>query len=213
MRARWLPLTLLAASVFLLAALAMNRPGQLPASWAAAPPEVRALLWPEPQPFGAFSLQTQHGAAVGPELFRGQWGFLFFGYLQCPDVCPTTLHALREFRRLQIAADPAAAAHRVVFATVDPDVDTLEHLAEYLEYFDPQFIGLGGSAEGLQALAAPLAVKYVAFADDKGRRSIDHTSSVMVIDPRGRVVGALPPPHQPQMMFERFERLRRYLER
>jgi protein SCO1 len=208
MTRRWLPWILLAASS---PALVLGRPGGETATWSAAPPEVRALMWPEPQPLAPFALQDQHGETVGPELFRGQWSFLFFGYLQCPDVCPTTLHAMREFRRRLVAADPRAAAHRFVFVSVDPERDGLDHMREYLAYFDPQFVGLAGSAEGLQALAAPLAVKYVDFVDDNGRRSIDHTSSVMVVDPRGRVVGAMPPPQQPERMFERFERLRGYL--
>jgi protein SCO1 len=208
---RALPVLLLAASVGLLAALALGRPGGGTAAWNAAPPAVQALMWPEPQPLPPFEMLTQHGEKVGPALLRGQWSFVFFGYLQCPDVCPTTLHAMREFRRLLVAADPRAERYRFVFVSVDPERDDLPTMAEYLGYFDPAFIGLGGSVAGLQALAGPLAVKYVDFVDDNGHRSIDHTSSVMVVDPRGRAVGALPPPQQPERMFERFERLRRHL--
>jgi protein SCO1 len=213
MAKRWLPPLLLMASAGLLTALVVNRPAPLSAAWSNAPHQVQALMWPEARAIEPFRLHASNGAEVGPELFSGQWGFMFFGYLQCPDVCPTTLHGLREFRRLMMARDPRTEAHRFVFVTVDPDNDSVEQLGDYLHYFDPSFIGLGGSAHGLQQLASSLAVKYVVFHDENGVRSIDHTSSVMVINPSGQVVASFPPPHEPQRMLERFEQLRRHLER
>lgn len=180
--------------------------------WSQAPPEVRAVLWPEPLPLPGFRLSTQHGKDFGPESLRGQWSFVFFGYLHCPDVCPLTLHALREFRRTLVERDRRAEAYRFVFVSIDPERDDAQDMDPYLAYFDPTFIGLTGSPEALEPLTSALAVKVVAFEDDGGVASIDHTSSVMVIDPQGRAVGALPPPHEPGRLFESFESLRRYLQ-
>lgn len=181
-------------------------------AWSKAPPEVRALLWPEPRPLPAFALRTQHGEAFGPQDFRGQWNFVFFGFLQCPDVCPTTLSALRAFRRAELAQDPEAARHRFVFVSVDPGHDSAEAIGAYLGFFDPDFIGLHGPQDALTPLLQGLSIMAVPVESPGGGRSIDHTSSVIVIDPSGHAVGALPPPHEPQAMQARFARLRAYLE-
>lgn len=182
-------------------------------AWSQAPPELRALLWPEPREIEAFALSDQHGRPFTQADFRGQWSFVFFGFLQCPDVCPTTLSALRELRQAQRAQDPDAGSHRVVFVSVDPAHDRPETIASYLGFFDPDFIGLSGAAQALQPLTRSLAIKAVEVVAESGSRSIDHTSSVILIAPDGRAVGALPPPHNPQRMQADFARLRQYLRR
>jgi protein SCO1 len=139
----------------------------------------------------------------------GQWTFLFFGYLQCPDVCPTAMHILRDYRRLLAAADPGLA-HQVVFVSVDPEYDRPAHIADYMAFFDPEFIGLSGTHDALAALAGPLAIKYYECVDENGRRSIDHTSSILIVDPAGRVLGAFPPPQRPERMLDLFRQLRRH---
>lgn len=209
---RWRVPVLLIAGAATLAVLWSGQRAPSGGGWSQAPPEVRALLWPEPQSLPAFRLTTQHGLDFGPESLHGQWGFVFFGYLHCPDVCPLTLHALREFRRALIERDRNAAGYRFVFVSIDPDRDSAQDMVSYLDYFDPAFIGLTGPPEALEPLTRALAVKVVAFENDGGVASIDHTSSVMVIDPQGRVVGALSPPHEPGRLLESFESLRRYLQ-
>lgn len=206
------PVMLAALGALLLAAVLLAR--QLPSpepGWANAPPELRAILWPEPQPVGEFLLQDQHQRPFGPAQLEGRWSFLFFGYLQCPDVCPTAMQMLRDYRRALQAAHPAGLEHQVVFVSVDPEYDRPEQLASYLAYFDAEFVGLSGPSEALAQLAGPLAIKYYLHVDEQGRRSIDHTSSIMIVDPRGRVVGAFPPPQQPERMLELFLALRRHL--
>lgn len=206
---RWLPALLLLASSVWLGFLLLGRPAPAAADWQNAPPELRALLWPEPRPLGDFVLSDQHGRPVSARDLEGGWSLLFFGYLQCPDVCPTTLTALRALRQLRPAD---AAPWRVVFVSVDPGNDSPAQIGPYLAHFDPEFVGLSGDADQLRALAGSLAVKYVEFIAEDGRRSIDHTSSVMLIDPSGRAVGALPPPHQPERMLARAEQVRAYLQ-
>jgi protein SCO1 len=214
-RPRWLaPLAVLITGLALLLGLTVGQRGGGPGSaWASAPPEVRAVLWPEPRPVAPFSLMTQHGETFGADDLRGQWSFLFFGYLQCPDVCPMTLSAMRDMRATMIAGDARAAAHRFVFVSVDPKLDRAESMRPYLGFYDTDFVGLLGDADALAPLTASLAVMHIEHRDEDGIRSIDHTSSVMVIDPDGRAVAALPPPHHPEIMLARFEQIRRHLRR
>jgi protein SCO1 len=188
--------------------LARQGPGVAP-GWANAPPELRAILWPEPLPIGEFRLVDQRENPFGPAELQGRWTFLFFGYLQCPDVCPMAMHILRDYRKALAAAHPGLE-HQVVFVSVDPEYDRPAQIAAYLDYFDPEFIGLSGSDADIARLAGPLAIKYYEHFDAQGRRSIDHTSSIMIIDPQGRVLGAFPPPQRPERMLELFRALRRH---
>lgn len=177
--------------------------------WANAPPELRAILWPEPMPVVGFELLDQHRQPFGPAQLQDRWTFLFFGYLQCPDVCPMAMQILRDYRQLLTQAYPGLP-HQVVFVSVDPEYDEPEQIGAYMAFFDPAFIGLSGSADALAGLAGPLAIKYYVHFDDHGRRAIDHTSSIMIVDPQGRVRGAFPPPQRPERMLELFGALRRH---
>lgn len=201
-------LAIMAGSTF--AGLWLNRPTQADTSWGAAPPAVQAVMWPEPRPLAEFELHDQNGEPVGPDRLTDRWSLVFFGYLDCPDVCPTSLHAMREMRRHLAERD--GGPPRFVFVSVDPANDTPEDIADYLAWYDPEFIGLHGPAEQVARLADSMAVKYEEFVDDSGRRSIDHTSSLMIVDPKGRMVGALPPPLQPERMIEQFDRLKAYMD-
>jgi protein SCO1 len=202
-------LALLGVIVLGAAVVARHAPGE-PRGWANAPADLRAIMWPEPLPIGPFQLLDQREQPFGPAQLQGRWTFLFFGYLQCPDVCPTAMHVLRDYRRALTAADPGLA-HQVIFVSVDPEYDRPAQIGAYMEFFDPEFIGLSGSADAIAGLAGPLAIKYHEFVDEQGRRSIDHTSSIMIVDPQGRVLGAFPPPQRPQRMLELFHALRRHL--
>ena len=181
------------------------------ADWASAAPELQAVLWPLPREVAEFELRTQHGEAFGAAQLRGQWNLLYFGYLRCPDVCPTTLQSLHGLRELLVADEPAAAATRFVFVSVDPGNDTQERIGAYLDYFDPELVGVTGDPAQLARLAGSLGVMYAEHVDDLGVRSMDHTTSIIVVDPQGRGVAALAGPHQPRTMLEQFGQLRRHL--
>lgn len=198
-------------AVALTAAVLLGRtPPDGTTRWGQAPAEIRHLLWPEPVALPPFQLVDQTGSPFSHESLHGRWTLLFFGYLSCPDVCPTSLAALREMRRL-LTTDPADTLPRFLFITVDPERDRPEALAPYLAAFDPAFIGLTGAPEEVNQLAAALAVKAVGGMDQSNPGLIDHTSSVMIIDPAGRVVGALQPPLLPADMARSWRQLRRYL--
>ena len=207
------PLIFFLASVALLTTLWLKQRSPTASTyWGAAPADVRAYLWPEPRKIGDFQLRTQHGELFTAENFVGQWNFIFFGFLRCPDVCPTSLHAIREMRKSLLAIDDHPQNYQFIFVTVDPDNDTPEQLREYLNFYEPSFVGLYGPDEQIQSLARPMAVRYIAYMDEDGNETIDHSSSLMVIDPQGRVVAALPPPLHPERSLQQFLRLEDYLE-
>ncbi|MBK8069754.1 MAG: SCO family protein [Rhodanobacteraceae bacterium] len=195
-----------------LALLWLGRANQDSDLWEQAPAEVQAVLWPVPRPVAGFNLVDQHGQSFAAEDLRGHWSLMYFGYLQCPDVCPTTLQALRGVQRLQ-ATQPDARVTRHVFVSVDPANDSPERIAAYLGYFGDAFTGLAGNPAELQKLTDSLGVIHAEHVDQAGVRSIDHTTAIIVVDPEGRGVGALTAPHDPASMLQRLRALQEYLSR
>lgn len=188
----------------------LGRANQGDEDWARAPAEVRSTLWPVARPVAEFKLLDQHGHPFAVDQLQGHWSLLYFGYLQCPDVCPTTLQALRGMQRLQ-AAEPVARDARHVFVSVDPANDTPERIAAYLGYFGDGFTGVTGDPGELRKLTESLGVIHSEHVDETGVRSIDHTTAILVVDPQGRGVGALAEPHDPASMLQRLRALQGYL--
>jgi protein SCO1/2 len=117
--------------------------------------------------------------------FRGKAVVLFFGYTQCPDVCPTTLAELAEtMKRLGADADRV----QVLFVTVDPERDTRELLAQYVPAFNPTFIGLYGDADATARTAKEFRIVYQKQPGSApGSYTMDHSAGTFVFDPQGRL--------------------------
>jgi protein SCO1/2 len=106
---------------------------------------------------GEFSAQSSLGREVRLSEFAGKLVFLFFGYTSCQDVCPATLSHLRSLSR---NLGPRADEVQVLLITVDPENDTAEHLREYLKRFDDRFVGLTGSQQEMDRIAALYMVRH-----------------------------------------------------
>ncbi len=117
--------------------------------------------------------------------FRGKVVVLFFGYAQCPDVCPTTMAEMAEVKR-KLGAEGERL--QVVFVTVDPERDTPEVMKAYMEAFDPAFVALIPTPEELAAMAKDYKV-YYKKVDGKTPTSysMDHSAASYVYDPEGRL--------------------------
>jgi protein SCO1/2 len=117
--------------------------------------------------------------------FKGRVIVVFFGYTQCPDVCPTTMAELSEVRR---ALGPDADKLQGIFVTVDPERDTAAVLKAYVDNFNAGFVGLRGSSEQIKQVAKEFKVFY---AKVPGRTetsyTIDHTAGAYVFDTQGRI--------------------------
>ncbi|MCX7149453.1 MAG: SCO family protein [Rhodocyclales bacterium] len=132
-----------------------------------------------------FSLTDHHGQPRRLADFRGKAVVMFFGYTQCPDVCPTTLAAMRE--AMTLMGDDAKRV-QMLFVTVDPARDTPALLAEYVPAFHPSFLGLYADEKGTAALAKDFKVFYAKQAGStSGSYSIDHSTGSYVFDPQGKL--------------------------
>jgi len=117
--------------------------------------------------------------------FRGKVVVLFFGYTQCPDVCPTTLAELAEVNK---RLGPDAARVQVLFVTIDPERDTADLLSKYVPAFDPSFLGLYGDAEATARTAKEFKILYQKQPGTApGSYTMDHSAGTYVFDPQGRL--------------------------
>jgi len=137
-----------------------------------------------------FALPDQRGQRVGPAQWPGRIVLLYFGYLYCPDVCPTDLRAIGDAIEA-LGADGAKV--QPVFVTIDPERDTPELAGRYAESFHPRFEALRGSEAETRELALAYKVYYEKVPAKGGTYAIDHTSFTYVLDGDGRYVGYFPP--------------------
>jgi protein SCO1/2 len=117
--------------------------------------------------------------------YRGKAVVIFFGYTQCPDVCPTTLAELAEVMK---KLGPDADRVQVLFVTVDPERDTRELLAQYVPAFDPRFMGLYGDAAATARTAKEFKIIYQKQPGaTPGSYTMDHSAGTYIFDPQGRL--------------------------
>jgi protein SCO1/2 len=162
-------------------------------------PAIDGLLWPPSKALTAVALEDHRHRPFTLERLKGRWTLLFFGYTHCPDVCPVTLSVLKNALALMAGAgtntEPPQVA-QVVFVSVDPARDTLDHLAAYVGHFSPAFLGVTGDEQELKALARQLGVLYIlGDPDADGQYLVDHTAALFLVDPRGHLVALFQAPH------------------
>ncbi|WJN59521.1 SCO family protein [Pseudomonas sp. SO81] len=150
------------------------------------------VLLPQSRSLPSLALTDQNGQALQVDQLKDKWSLLFFGYTFCPDICPATLAQLRQLQGML----PAEAKDklRVVLVTVDPHRDTPEQLKKYLGFFDPAFLGLTGSQEDLQKLAAAVSIPYIPADTSKENYTVDHSGNLVIIGPDGTQRGFIRAP-------------------
>lgn len=140
-----------------------------------------------------FALTDHNGKKVTLADFRGRVVTVFFGFTQCPDVCPT---ALAEMRAVVEKLGPDGPKLQVLFITVDPERDTQALLAQYVPAFNPAFVGLYGDAETTAKVAKDFKVFYQKVpGKTAGGYTVDHSAGTYVFDPQGKLrLFVRPPP-------------------
>jgi len=179
------------------------------------PEELQAVLWPQPRPTQSIALMDQQRKAFNETRLHGRWSFVFFGYTHCPDICPTSMLTLKQVSNLLSESPETDEQTQFVFVSVDPDRDTPEVLANYISYFDEDFIGATGTKANIDQMTMQFGAGY---AKDSGPQSdrdtylISHTASYFLVDPRGRIAGAFSPPHDPDTIASQFEEIRGFFQ-
>ena len=133
-----------------------------------------------------FSLLDPDGKVRTLADFKGKVVVMFFGYTQCPDVCPTTL---TEMQQVMTLLGPQSDKVQVLFVTVDPERDTAEILKQYVPAFDPRFLGLRPADDAaLEKVAKDFKIYYKKVPGAKpGSYTMDHSAGSYAFDPEGRL--------------------------
>jgi len=137
---------------------------------------------------GPFRLADQSGATVTQAALKGHPSLLYFGYTYCPDVCPTTLANISKWMG-DLGSD--ADKLKVYFITVDPERDTQQVMAAYLQAFDPRIVGLTGSRPAIDQILKDYRVYSRKVDAGDGAYTMDHTASIYLLDSNARFVGTL----------------------
>jgi protein SCO1/2 len=147
-------------------------------------PSFRGSVLDEPVTVPELTLTDQHGQPFHLSDQRGNVVLLFFGYTQCPDVCPTTLSI---WHKVHQALGQDAGAVRFVFVTVDPERDTPERLGLHVNAFSPDFVGLTGTPEQLEAIYGVFGVVHEKDTSSGSAAGylVNHTATTFVLDREG----------------------------
>jgi protein SCO1/2 len=157
-------------------------------------PQLASGTWlPQPRTVAAFRLTDHLGRAFTEQQLKGKPSLVFFGFTQCPDVCPTTLLQLAQVKKA--AAIPGL---QVLFVTVDPERDTPTAMGLYVHAFDPDFIGVTGEPDAIEKFITSFGVVANRVDLPEGGYTMDHSAAVFLLDAKGRIAGIFTPPFDTQ---------------
>jgi len=146
-----------------------------------------------PRQISRFDLVDHMENRVSNESLEGRWSLLFFGFTYCPDICPTTLSVLNE------AVNKLENPPQVIMVSVDPERDTPEVLANYVPRFNPAFRGYTGEFDDIVRLATQVNIAFGKVpGPELGTYTVEHSASIVVVNPRGQYAGFMRAPHNAQ---------------
>ena len=169
------------------------------ASVTIAPPATPqyAQLYPQPRALHNAQLLSHNGELIDNKWFQGKWTLVFLGFTWCPDICPTTL---AELKRIYPQLQQFSSDHpvQVLFVSVDPKRDTQARLKEYIEFFNDKFYAATAEHSVLFPLVRSMGMAYaIADSTDNPDYLIDHSASVVVVNPDANMVGRFKPAYKP----------------
>jgi protein SCO1 len=155
---------------------------------------------------GPFTLIDHNSRPVRDTDFAGKYRIVYFGFANCPDVCPTDLAQLGQALRRLESSDPAVAAKvQPLFVTVDPERDTPQVLKQYVAAFHPRLIGLTGSPRQIADAAKRYAVYYSKEPTPEGYR-MNHLRVMFLMGPNGEPIAMLPHDQAPEAIAAELKR-------
>ena len=163
----------------------------LPSLLEKKPSLITGKILVRPMEIDNFELTDQNNEVFNKKSLEGGWTVLFFGYTNCPDVCPTTIYKLAEIKN-GIKEDLPSANFNTVLVTLDPDRDSTERLDEYIGYFDETMLGVTGTYENIQSFTSSLSVFYQRINKEEGY-DFNHTASIFVFDKDGSLFATMSP--------------------
>ena len=167
---------------------------------------IRAMVPETPRKLAMPALQQTNGGSFDAASLQGQWSLLFFGYTNCPDVCPATLNsvALAKQQYQKHGFEQAGKQFpQVVFISVDPQRDSIQALGEYVRYFDKDFIGATGEEKLLKAITVQVNSTFVVEAsENENEYQVGHSLNLILVNPATELVAILRAPHTSKSIID-----------
>lgn len=174
------------------------------------PPELEGVLRTQYKPIKSFQLVDHNNVIFNEAKFKGKWTFIFFGYMSCPDICPTTLSVLNAVQNL--LDEQNIEKMQVLFISVDPGRDTNKLLASYVEFFNKNFIGATADKAEIDNVTRQFGAGYEIEAETApGQYLVAHTSAIFLVDQFGRLVATFSQPHYSKTIASLYRKIRAYL--
>jgi protein SCO1/2 len=167
-----------------------------------------ATLLPEPRALPDVALVDTEGQPLRLRDLRGRFTLLFFGFTNCPDVCPLTLKALADARAELARRAPRIVPPRVVFVSVDPKRDDAKRIAAYVTRFDATFVGATAADPVLEPLLAALGVTVEKHTHGDAQYTVTHSSAVYILNPETDWIAVAKGPHDPVVFATDYLKLR-----
>jgi len=159
-------------------------------------------LHPNPRSLPKFTLTDHSNNAFSNQNLSGYWNLVFFGFTNCPDVCPLTLSILDQ---VSSKLKKTNLKPRNIFISVDPNRDQPEKLKEYVEHFNHEMIGLSGEKQQIDTLTQSLGAIYAIASEKTDNYLVDHSAHVFVISPDGKMIALFGTPHDAEIIASDFK--------
>ncbi len=170
--------------------------------------QMGVFILPRPREIAPFELTTQAGLSFNVESLEGHWSFIFFGFTNCPDICPTSMSVMGVAEReISAGGTDADAPFQGILVTVDPERDDAGTLGRYVEAFSPRFLGVRGDRAATAGLATQLNVAFAQVPDGAGGYQVDHTANIVIVNPRGHYHGFIRMPHKAETLVAAYRSL------
>lgn len=168
-----------------------------------------AVIFSTPREISGFKLLNQNNQVMGISTLKNRWSFIFFGFTHCPDICPATLSILSEFSENLTKSDYSDDTN-FIFVSLDPARDDPASLKSYVEYFNPNFIGLTGEFLDLHRFSKQLNIAFQKVVTNpvNGNYTIDHSGHIALINPDGYFQGYYKPPFDLNRFLMTYKSLR-----
>lgn len=177
------------------------------------PKNLDATVLPNARPLIGFQLLDQNNETFSPTQLKGQWSFLFFGFTNCPDVCPTTLKVMQAMWKTLPTKMGDKGHPKLYFVSVDPDRDKLETLKQYVRFFNPEFNAATGKLDEIDKLTNQIGILY-GYDEKEGKDDkeyiVNHSAQLILVDPKGRMRAVISPPHIAKTIAANFQTIRTF---
>lgn len=154
------------------------------------------LTYPTHKAFTGFTLIDKNNKTIDQEYFKGKWTLLFFGYTNCPDVCPTTLTELQRAYKI-LAQNKLTSKPQVLFVSVDSERDSPSSLKDYIAFFNQDFNSATSDAGNIISLTSQIGVAFniEEHETNEFNYTVDHTAAIFLVNPDAKLYGLFRSPH------------------